>query len=307
MTATLLPSEILVDPSPDGLDAPCGTERGYRRHLDAGESTACGHGCREAHGRAVKGRLASPVMVPPRRARAHVQALVAAGMPMTQIQAVADVSHDTIEQLLAGGQRRILRSTEARLLAVELVLAGRALVPQVGTLRRVQALLRIGWSHDAILAETGVSTKMLTRKKVTGMVTAGAAERVRVVFDALCMRPGPSLVTAARAARLGYAPPLAWDEDTIDDPAARAKTGTRRVVGDVDELTVDLLVDGLIPAEKAHNAERREAVRILAARGLDDGEIAVRLGTTREAVNRMRARHGIAAATPRPGTLGVAS
>jgi len=224
---------------------------------------------------------------------------------MAQIEAASGVSHDTIKQLLVG-QRRIARSTAVRLLAVELRLEGRALVDGAGTRRRLQALLRAGWSHPAMQAATGVSTKMLVRQNVTGMVTADVAERVRVVFDALSMRPGPSPITARRAAALGYLPPLAWDDDTIDDPTAQPSI-PRDLAGVPDPITVDLLIEGAIPASKVRAAERREAIRVLAGRGLDDRQIGLRLRMGKDAVCQTRLRNGIPAGVPRTGTLAAAS
>ena len=44
--------------------------------------------------------------------------------------------------------------------------------------------------------------------------------KVAAVYDELCMTPGPSKIAAAKARHMGFAPPLAWDETTIDDPTA---------------------------------------------------------------------------------------
>ena len=54
------------------------------------------------------------------------------------------------------------------------------------------------------------------------MVTLDAHDRIADAYDELSMRQGPSV----RNRRLGYPPPLAWDDETIDDPRARPKGAT---------------------------------------------------------------------------------
>ncbi|WP_329123945.1 hypothetical protein [Streptomyces sp. NBC_01353] len=45
-----------------------------------------------------------------------------------------------------------------------------------------------------------------------------ADDGIRAAYEALSMRTGTSAKTRLRAQRSGWAPPLAWDDDTIDDP-----------------------------------------------------------------------------------------
>lgn len=55
------------------------------------------------------------------------------------------------------------------------------------------------------------------------------------------MTPGPSNRVRARAARAGWAPPLAWD-DNIDDPDAVPDLGRTVETG---AIVIDLRSDGL--------------------------------------------------------------
>jgi len=62
----------------------------------------------------------------------------------------------------------------------------------------------------------------------------------------------------------------------------------------VDPVAVDLCVRGTVPAGRLSPAERREAVRVLHSRRLDDTEIAARLSLNPGSVCRLRRRMGLA-------------
>ena len=70
-------------------------------------------------------------------------------------------------------------------------------------------------------------------------VTAQTAAAIARAYTALSSTPGPSDTARKTAADLGWAPPLAWDDDTIDDPAAEP-VGVRR---DLSRRPADELVD----------------------------------------------------------------
>lgn len=99
-------------------------------------------------------------------------------------------------------------------------------VNAAGTQRRIRALMWMGWSSTAIARHggwnAGISVQQLLRRR---WVSRETAARINRAYDALSMRFGPSTWTRTYAARSGWAPPLAWDDDPgphyIDDPAAR--------------------------------------------------------------------------------------
>lgn len=103
-------------------------------------------------------------------------------------------------------------------------------VPAVGTARRLQALAVAGWPTSRLSRETGLTPYRLVPllKGVTTCVTREEARSVAAVYVRLGgASPGLCGVShiAARAAReragaAGWAPPAAWDDDTIDDPQA---------------------------------------------------------------------------------------
>lgn len=92
-------------------------------------------------------------------------------------------------------------------------------VDATGSRRRLQALVALGWPihledrlspHARRLTYSGQRT-----------VHADTAAAVRALYDELSMTPGPSSRSRQRAARKGWPVPLAWSDDSIDDPNAR--------------------------------------------------------------------------------------
>lgn len=136
----------------------------------------------------------------------------------------------TVDMIVASGistwglrlietNHRVQRSTESKMLAipvpVELIPTG-AYINGVGTRRRLQALVAIGWTQRLIGLELGVVQSRVKALTHQDGVTARVAFEVRDVFDRLSMTVGPSNQTRIRAAAKGWLPPLAWDD--IDNP-----------------------------------------------------------------------------------------
>ncbi|MFD6740741.1 hypothetical protein ACWHA6_37965 [Streptomyces anthocyanicus] len=102
--------------------------------------------------------------------------------------------------------------------------------PAAGTVRRLQALAVSGWPVSRLCRETGLSPYRVDRllMGVTRAVSVDDARAVAVVYERLgAASPGLCGVShiAARGAReraaaARWAPPAAWDDDTIDDPQA---------------------------------------------------------------------------------------
>lgn len=91
-------------------------------------------------------------------------------------------------------------------------------VSAIGYRRRVQALWRLGWPSHLIAQEAGVGIGTIHRlmREKTGTLRTGTAKKLDAAYERLCMTPGPSKVAAARAAREGHPPPLAWDDIDAD-------------------------------------------------------------------------------------------
>lgn len=102
------------------------------------------------------------------------------------------------------------------------------LIDAIGTRRRLQALAAIGWTHADIAARMGKTAHAVEKMGCYPKVQVATAAAVKHVYAELCMTPGGSDGARRFAARQGWAPPLAWDDDTIDDPAAKPDLGSRR-------------------------------------------------------------------------------
>jgi hypothetical protein len=107
----------------------------------------------------------------------------------------------------------------------------------VGTRRRLRALAARSWSPQAIEKETGIPAQLI-RRDLDGYddLAPNLAGAVAAAYDRLWDRVPPTATRADReaaaaiadrAARSGWAPPLAWDDDQIDLPGARPEQGWR--------------------------------------------------------------------------------
>jgi transcriptional regulator with XRE-family HTH domain len=104
------------------------------------------------------------------------------------------------------------------------------LVNGAGTRRRLRALAAIGWTYADIAARMGKETAAVQRiaRDEHPRVREVTAAAVKCVYADLSMTPGRSENVRRYAARKGWAPPLAWDDDTIDDPDAAPDLGDGR-------------------------------------------------------------------------------
>jgi len=174
-----------------------------------------------------------------------------------------------------------------------------------GTRRRLQALVAIGWPTAALAARLGIPPTEVSRLcHHAHRVYPHTAARVAQLYTQLSMHPGPSRRARRRGEVASWAPPLAWDDNTIDHPAATPAgqhcEHPRPRRHDIDEAAVLRACDGH-PPRPLTVAERAQAVRRLAAAGHLDADIAecLRLGGARVIV-RIRRAHAIPAAAP-PG------
>lgn len=244
--------------------------------------------------------------------RAHVTALMDAGMGLKRVAVVAGVPYSVLGNLIydthgkrdgqhRGRSTRMRAGNAARILAVQLELAGGARVPAIGTRRRVQALVANGWSITKVGARVDMTAANFCSLLKRDQVTVATAKRVAELYDELWDAAPPESthrdkIAASRArkyARLhGWLPPLAWDEDTIEIPDA-----IEHQVDDLelDEIAVERIMAGTLQLERS-TPELVEAVLRLHARGLNDRAIGERVGRARDAVLKIRTRAGEKAA-----------
>lgn len=163
---------------------------------------------------------------------AHLRLLQRSGLSIRCVSERSGLSHFGIALILAGERRRVRAETARKLLAIEpdsLTQAyDGALIPAVGTVRRLRALHAIGYTGTALAKMLGAGHGDMARVLLTGSqpnVRAATARRVAEIFRDLQLKPLPPSRTTSRAINraksLGWALPLEWDEDAIDDPSAQ--------------------------------------------------------------------------------------
>ncbi|MFC5268432.1 hypothetical protein ACFPJ1_40535 [Kribbella qitaiheensis] len=154
-------------------------------------------------------------------------------------------------------------------------------IDATGTQRRIRALMRIGWRYRDLENWLGVGKTLHNLNLAsTKSVHVDSAKRVVAVYNALSMTPGPSEKTRRLAEAWGWPSPLAWDDDTIDDPKARPlgmQKQTYRSRNEIDEAMVIRAVrDGRRDEQiitTLTKAERAEVVRRMRAAGWSEGRI----------------------------------
>lgn len=191
--------------------------------------------------------------VDPAGAREHLAKLRAAGLGIRTIEKHTGVDDSTLRALAAGQYRRIDASTAERLLAMPLdtTVAAGAVVDGTGSRRRLQALIAIGWSESKLAAQLGLTTFSVHWLFEGNNTTRETADSIRDLYERVWDTPPPQDTTGDkaaatrsinRAARNDWPPPLAWDDDTIDDPATEPHEA-RRNEKRKQRVTADVLED----------------------------------------------------------------
>lgn len=150
----------------------------------------------------------------------HIDFLMAQGATYAIIGAAVGIDRRTM-RWMRERTARMNRTTAAKILALdERVMFGpnvpdEAMVPKHGAARRVQALLRIGYTHPMLTERLGTPSRAFVRAD-NGRVTLRNHRRIVALYDELWMKPGPSKKGVTWAIKNGYVSPLAWND--IDDP-----------------------------------------------------------------------------------------
>lgn len=265
------------------------TERphGYCRYkIDGCRCYTCGwaHACyNDAREESIRRGTWQPY-VDAEPARQHVQQLKIAGVGDRTIAMLAGVDRERVRDLLHGRPERgtpppvqIRPATAAALLSVELtldVLPRNLLIDATGSHRRVQALAVNGWPLARLGARLGTTGGNLAMRFKAEHVTATVARLSRTVFDEL-WRADPrkhgvdnqAYARAVNQARAnGWAPVGAWDEDSLDDPAAFPDwTGRCGTPSGYDAHYTSRLLPVCARCRQARSAARRRPVTPTAA------------------------------------------
>lgn len=265
----------------------CGTRRGYRN------GCRC-QACRDSEARYYNRRQlailagdwqpftdAGPV-------RRHVRTLQAVGLGYERIAELSGVNKAVVIHLLYGctGKKR------ARKIRTENAVKLLALRPRIGDVhdhvpvdgtgarRRLQALARLGFTNRYLGARVGMQPSHLGRLVGSRIgVTAANHRAIAKLYDELWDQDpaahGVLYWVAAKTVRnataRGWAPPAAWDDDTIDDPTATPD------LGDAGRRQDALIEDTQFIAETTGIA--------------DLTVIAERLGVSRNYLDKVRERH----------------
>ncbi|MFF5001747.1 hypothetical protein ACFY3G_02870 [Streptomyces phaeochromogenes] len=170
--------------------------------------------------------------------REHVRRLQACAMGLRAIAAAAHVDRKRLQSILGGRpergtgpQEKVRPALAAAVLAVEPTLdnlAATTVIGATGTTRRLQALVAGGWPQEHLGHKIGVSPGNFSRLVEAPTVIVRTVRAVRGLYEE-CWRADPlehgasqGGITYAkrRAAQAGWAPVGAWDDESIDDPAA---------------------------------------------------------------------------------------
>ena len=192
--------------------------------------------------------------VPSTLAQEHIASLRSYGMSVDAIAELAGEDPGYLGSLVYPAHHlhpeTITAERNARILAVRFdlsVLPETRQVSNVGTRRRIQALCRMGWSQGYIAERLGVKISAVNAYASTNRprVSVRTARRIANLYDELSMIEGPVSKARGWAEKRGWQPPLAWDDESIDDPSAapfaERGPGIRQAGGGV--VNVDSLTD----------------------------------------------------------------
>lgn len=243
-------------------------------------------GARENKKRALERLAGNPRDVPAGPVIAHIKKLHER-MSYAQMEHASGVGRETIKKIAATGVRTVRRENARRILAVPLdaPLEG-GYIAALGSTRRLRALYALGHHVHVIAHETG-----LARTTIHGFTTGSwtriqprHAAAIRAAYDRLSMSLGTSWQTWKTAQENNWAPPLAWDDETIDDPAARPRRGKARAQCDIDEVAVLRALRG--EPVPLNSRERTRAVEVGLLRGMGYDDVSDALRMDRDTVKR---------------------
>lgn len=172
--------------------------------------------------------------------RAHLRSIQETGLPLRVATERMGLSPSAVHYVLWGDGnhgpgKQVRRETAEAVLGYWPTLdhfPDSARIDPTGTVRRVQALEVLGFGRLMIGSRVGMPRASFSRALRGQRVTAQVARAVQAVYDLWWnQRPEDHGVrqwiadrTRRTAAAQGYVGPLAWDDDTIDDPKAVPQT-----------------------------------------------------------------------------------
>lgn len=152
--------------------------------------------------------------------RDHVAALRSLGWTWQAIGNAAGLSNYVAHHIGNSTSKRVLPESERAILGIPLTpYDSQRSVDSAGTRRRVQALAWMGWTCAEVARRAGTTESTLrTLMLPSRRISYRLARQVAAVYDDLSMKTGPSKAAAGQARGFGFAPPMAWNDHTINDP-----------------------------------------------------------------------------------------
>jgi hypothetical protein len=175
--------------------------------------------------------------------RQHLRKLIACGISFERVAKLTGLKASVVSGLIYPmGDRpikqRMRPETAAKILAIQPstdLVDDRHIIDGTGTRRRLQALAAIGFPFVRLGEHLPIHPNQVHYVASGRGVQAGTARAVAELYDRLWnqdptqygIRPATALKVKRYAASKGWVPPGAWDDDTIDDPAAEPSLGDR--------------------------------------------------------------------------------
>lgn len=216
--------------------------------------------------------------------RQHLRMLMSYGIGWMRVGRLTGLSNGALSKLLYGDStrgmapsKRVRPATADKILAIRPTfdaLAPSARVDATGTRRRLQALVAVGWPQRALAPRLGISREQVNEQiHRLAEVEVATVRAVIALYDQLWdvdpVQCGIAPRWAEHARRLakrnGWAPPAAWDDATIDSPAAEPDLGE----------SVD-----------RYSAIAEDAQWLMDAQGYTREQAALRLGITQRHLDR---------------------
>jgi hypothetical protein len=188
--------------------------------------------------------------------REHLAYLAANGIGLMRVAEIVGVHMSTLQRMRGrvgkrDANQRVRTELAAAILAIQPDLrtidtaTDGGFIDATGTHRRTQALIALGFPATYIAGRIGMSPNHFSEFMRRPQVTAENARAIRSLYDELAMKnPAaygivPGSITRARrmAEANGWALPLEWDDDWIDDPGAQPYWARRTDGGDERPVT----------------------------------------------------------------------